>query len=124
MEAAWRPAPRGLCGLDWRSLASLAAREEDPAALAAALRQVLRDVRLEGATPAEQAASAVRWGRVASRRRAEAAFLGYPFHAGLVAAGLLLARMEMEDLRAIVLSTHYKLHSSVYGSILSRPGVA
>lgn len=124
LEAAWRPAPRGLCGLDWAAAAAAAAREEDPSAVAAALRQSMPDLRLEGRAPLEQAAAAIRWGRLAARRRAEAAFQGYPFHAGLLAAGLLLARLELEDLRAIVLSTYYRLHSGTYGVLLSRPGIA
>ncbi len=124
LEAAWRVRVEDLCGVNWRRLAEVVSREGDPSSVAAYLKQSMPDVPLEGKTPIEQAASARSWGRRESRRKAEAAFLGYPFHAGLVAAGLLLLRLEFEDLKSVLLATKYKVHPSEYAVVLSRPGVA
>ncbi|GAB6148506.1 V-type ATPase subunit [Stetteria hydrogenophila] len=124
LEAAWSVEVTDYCGVDWKGLAELASREEDPSGVAASVKRMMPDVRVEGRTPLEQAASARQWGRRESRRRAEAEFYGYPFHAGLIAAGLLLLRMEMEDLRTILLSAKYRLEPERYAVLLTRQGVA
>ncbi len=124
LEAGWRVRVEDLCGVNWRRLAEVVSREGDPSSVTAYLKQTMPDVSLEGKTPLEQAANARSWGKRESRRRAEVAFLGYPFHAGLIAAGLLLLRLEFEDLKSVLLATKYKMHPSDYAVVLSRPGVA
>lgn len=124
LEAAWKVRVEDPCKVGWGRLAEVVSREGDPSSVAAYIKQAMPEMRLEGKTPLEQAASARSWGRRESRRRAEAAFLGYPFHAGLIASGLLLLRFEFEDLKSVLLATKYKVHPSEYSIVLSRAGVA
>ncbi len=123
LEAAWARAPK-VCGLRLRRLARAYAEEGDPQALVARLRQEIPQAALEGRDPLQAAASARTAARREARARAEAVYAGYPLHAGMVAAGLALARFEMEDLRAILLATKYRVHPSDYARVLSAPGVA
>ena len=91
------------CRFRWRTARQVYEREPGVDGLMASLREVLPRVKLD---PSRDPVEALEEARVAARSRAKQAalsvFHGYPFHAGLLAAGLMLLLLEAEDLSTIL----------------------
>lgn len=90
-----------VCGVDWDFVAGAYERgmEGDVAALAVDASAAFRYVKLEGRSLWDLMLSVRRSGRSAAVRQANAAFEGYPFSPAIIAGGLTLLMLEMDDVR-------------------------
>ncbi len=96
---------RALCGTNVNAIASAYERnvESDVVSLATELLGLLRHVRLEGKELRDVMASARKTARVSAVRSAAAAFEGYPYTPALIAAGLVLLWVDLDNLRTALL---------------------
>lgn len=96
---------RRTCGVNASAVASAYERniESDVVSLSTELSGLLRYVRLEGKTLRDLMASARRTARVSAVRAAAAAFEGYPYTPALIAAGLVLLWVDLDNLRAALI---------------------
>ena len=92
------------CRLAPSKIRSIYEREQDPRGLAASIREAVPH-----APPIDQArdldealGEARREARARARRAARASLQSYPFHAGLVAGGLTLLKLDAEDLATVL----------------------
>ncbi len=106
--------PVPACDIKPARLRAIYEREPTVEGLQGSLRDTL-GVRLDPQKPAREALEEARaHARREARRRALQAFSGYPFHAGLIAAALLLARLEAEDLATILTGIQLRMPPEEY----------
>jgi len=103
------------CGFNWRRARQVYEREPGVDGLMAGLREVLPGVRLD---PSKPPVEALEEARAAARSSAKEAglrvFQGYPFHAGTLAAGLMLLLLEAEDLVTVLTGIRLGLKPEEY----------
>ncbi|MEB3851104.1 MAG: hypothetical protein LRS49_00790 [Desulfurococcales archaeon] len=106
------------CGIPWASLGELAEREAYEEQVVSTLRQLLPGLGVEGKTLAEALEASHRVARSRIRAAAHAALTSYPFHAGVAAAALALAKLAAESVRGVVNAVYLRLHPDEYAEPL------
>ena len=92
------------CRLAPSRVRSVYEREQDPRGLAASIREAVPHAPpIDQTKPLDEAlGEARREARARARKAARAALQSYPFHAGLVAGGLTLLKLDAEDLATVL----------------------
>lgn len=103
-----------LCGLDVQAIRQAYEREPSVADLAVVLRDQFPSIRLEGKRLGEILKTARRSSRVAVRRAASHVFSSYPFQPAVVAAGVMLVRDDVDNVKSVVFSLKMKLKPDEY----------
>jgi len=103
------------CGFSWKKARQVYEREPGVDGFMSGIREVLPTVRLDPSRdPVEALEEARAAARQAAREEAFSVFRGYPFHAGTLAAGLMLLLIEAEDLVTILTGIHLGLKPEEY----------
>lgn len=91
------------CRFSVREAKAAYEREPGPDSLAGVLDEVLKYVKID---VSKDLVEALEEARANARRqcidKAKTVFSGYPFHAGLIAAGLILLKINVEDLQTVL----------------------
>ena len=92
------------CRLAPSRIRSVYEREQDPRGLAASIREAAPYApQIDQSKPLQEAlGEARREARARARRAARAVLQSYPFHAGLIAGGLTLLKLDAEDLATVL----------------------
>ena len=106
------------CGIPWAALREAVEREAYEEQVLASLRQLLPGIGLEGRSLAEALEASHRVVRAQIRSAALAALTSYPFHAGVAAASLALAKLAVEAVRGVVNAVALRLHPDEYAEPL------
>ncbi len=90
-------------------------REAGVEGIVASIREILPGVRID---PSKEIVESLEDARINARREAfkhaTGVFTGYPFHAGILAAGIVLLKFNIEDLITILHGIELKLSSEDY----------
>ncbi len=106
--------PKAVCGINTGAIASAYERnlESDVVSLSMELSGLLKHARAEGKSLKEVMRSVRRTARVSATRAAAAAFEGYPYTPALVAAGLVLLSIDLDNLRTALVGIGLGLSQS------------
>ena len=90
-------------------------REAGVDGMVASINEIVKGVKID---PSKEIVEALEEARVEARkeavRRANVIFSGYPFHAGIIAAGLVLLKLNVEDMITILHGIALRLPSEDY----------
>ncbi len=108
-----------VCNISWNDLFTIYERESgDTIALASSLKNFFKHISVEGKS-LEEIIDSIRVSSImVSKKNSEATFKYYPFTPALIAATLTLLKIEMHNLRSIIMSSLMKLSKEEYESLL------
>ncbi|AFZ70471.1 hypothetical protein Calag_0726 [Caldisphaera lagunensis DSM 15908] len=107
------------CNISWNKIGNIYERESgDPMALATSLRDQFKYLKIEGRKENEIMDSIRKSSYISAKRKAEATFQSYPFSPSLISAALILLKLEVNNLKTIVISSYLKLSKEEYENLL------
>jgi hypothetical protein len=102
------------CRIPWRALREAVEREAFEEQVLATLRQLLPTIGVEGRSLHEALEASLASVRRQVREAALAALTSDPFHAGVAAASLALARLALEEVRGVLTAKALRLQPDEY----------
>lgn len=108
-----------VCNITWNKIGNIYERESgDVMALATSLRDQFKYIKIEGRKENEIMDSIRKSSYLSAKRKAEAVFQSYPFSPSLISAALILLKLEINNLKTIIISSYLRLSKEEYENLL------